>query len=71
MMRRLKNLEALKDEIGHLEEASSLLDIIYYSFDSYYDFRDFVVKNAKCYTDTERSKLSSRLDAYFNFDDSE
>lgn len=71
MVLELKTLEALKDEIGHLEEAASLLDIIYNCFDSYYEFRDFVVKNAKCYTDEERSRLGSRLDAYFNFDDSE
>jgi len=71
MMAELKTLEALKNEIGHLEEAASLLDIVYNSFDSHYEFRNFIVKNAKCYTDEEKSRLGSRLDAYFNFDDSE
>ena len=45
----LKNLEALKNEISHLEEAAELLNIIYNCFDNYYDFRNFVEKNHKYY----------------------
>ena len=67
----LKNLEGLKEEIAHLEEAERLVDIFENCFPSYYEFRDFVEKNAKYLTEYEKNRLGSRLDEYFNFDDSE
>ena len=44
-METLKNLEALKDEIAHLEEAAELVEIFENCFPSYYEFKDFVEKN--------------------------
>ncbi len=67
----LKNLEALKEEIAHLEEAERLIEIFEHCFNSYYEFRDFVIKNAKCLSESEQKGLLCRLDGYFNFDDEE
>lgn len=67
----LKNINALRDEIEHLEEAAKLLDIIENCFSDYYSFRDFVEKNAKYLTNEEKNRLGTRIDHYFNFDDSE
>lgn len=70
-MIELKNINALRDEVDHLEEAANLLAIVENCFDSYYDFRNFVEKNARCLTDEDKNRLASRIDRYFNFDDSE
>lgn len=67
----LKNLEGLKEEIAHLEEAERLIEIFKSCFFSYYEFRDFVIKNATRITEREQDNLWGRLDKYFNFDDSE
>lgn len=67
----LKNLEALKEEIASLEEAKRLVEIFENCFPSYYEFRQFVEKNAKYLTDEEKNRLGPRLDRYFDFDDSE
>ncbi len=67
----LKALEALKDEIAHLEEAEKLVEIFKNCFPDYYAFRDFVEKNAKYLTNEEKNRLGSRIDSYFKFDDSE
>lgn len=67
----LKNLEGLKEEIAHLEEAERFVEIFKSCFFSYYEFREFVIKNATCVTEYERDGLVSRFDRYFNFDDSE
>lgn len=66
----LKNLNNLKDEIEYLEEAEWLVKIFKSCFFSYYEFKDFVIKNASV-TERERDCLRGRLDMHFNFDDSE
>lgn len=67
----LKNLEALKEEIAHLEEAERLVEMFENCFNSYYEFRDFVIKNTKYISERERNSLWGRLDEYFDFDDEE
>lgn len=67
----LKCLEALKEEIASLEEAKKLVEIFENCFPSYYEFRNFVKENAKYLTNEEKNRLGTRLDDYFNFDDSE
>ncbi len=68
----LKTLNTLKNEIEHLEEAAELVEVFQNCFDTYYDFRDFISKHAKSvFTDADKSRLLTRLDRYFNFDDSE
>ena len=52
----LKNLEALKEEIAFLEEAKRLVEIFENCFPSYYEFRQFVEKNAKYLTDEEKNR---------------
>ena len=66
----LKNLKGLKEEIAHLEEAERFVEIFKSCFFSYYEFRDFVIKNANL-SEGERERLCGRLDEYFDFDDSE
>lgn len=67
----LKNLEALKEEIAHLEEAERLVEIFKNCFDSYYEFRNFVIDHARFLTTDEENRLWGKLDDYFGFDDEE
>lgn len=66
----LKTLNTLKNEIEHLEEAAELLDLVYNCFDSHYEFRRFVESHNK-FTTTAKGSVGTRIDNYFNFDDSE
>lgn len=61
----LKNLEFLKDELAYLEEAEELLRAIEYCF-NYYELRRIL--REKHY---EGSKMASKLNNHFGFDDSE
>lgn len=61
----LKNLDAIKEELDHLYEAANLLEIVRNCFNSHYEFRDFVEKHS-----FDKS-IGTRVDRYFNFDDSE
>lgn len=65
----LKNLNAIRDELDHLYEAANLLEIIRNCFDSHYDFRAFVEKHHKGFGN--EILIGTRIDNYFNFDDSE
>lgn len=66
----LKNLDAIRDELSHLYEAANLLEIVANCFDSHYEFRNFVESHHKG-VDCGMKSIGSRIDDYFNFDDSE
>ena len=66
----LKNIEALKDEINHLEEAEELLNEIFYGFGSY-GLRTLLQEHRKDFFPTDVNVLLSKLENHFDFDDSE
>ena len=66
----MKNIEALKDEINHLEEAEELLNEIFYGFGPYW-IRTLLQERRKDFFPTDVNVLLSKLENHFNFDDSE
>ena len=66
----LKNINALKDEISHLEEAESLLHEIYFGLGPY-RIRTVLQEYRKEFFITDVDQLLTKLDRHFNFDDSE
>lgn len=64
----LKNLEALKNEINHLEEAEELLRELVLGFGPY-GIHSVLREHKNDFTDV--GQLITRLDRHFNFDDSE
>ena len=65
-----KNLEGLKDEINHLEEAEELLHELYYGFGPY-EIHAMLQEHKKDFFPTDVNQLIGKLDNHFNFDDSE
>ena len=61
----LPNLENLLNEINYLKESEELLRAIYFCFDHYELCRILREKHF------DGSKIVSKLDNHFNFDDSE
>lgn len=66
----LKNLEALKDEINHLEEAEELLHEIYFGLGPY-EIRKVLQEHSKEFLPNHVGQLLVKLDNHFGFDDSE
>lgn len=64
----LKNLEALKNEINHLEEAEELLRELVLGFGPY-GIHAVLREHKNEFTDV--GQLITKLDRHFNFDDSE
>lgn len=65
-----KNLEGLKDEINHLEEAENLLHEVYFGLGPY-GIRTVLQEHRKDFFPTDVDQLLTKLDNHFNFDDSE
>jgi hypothetical protein len=66
----LKNIEALKDELNHLEEAENLLHEVYFGLGPY-GIRQVLQEHRKEFFPTDVDQLLVKLDRHFNFDDSE
>lgn len=66
----LKNIEALKNEINHLEEAENLFHEIYFGL-GHYGIRTVLQEHRKEFFPTDVDQLLVKLDNHFNFDDSE
>lgn len=65
-----KNLEALRSEINHLEEAEELLHELYFGLGPY-GIHAILREHKKDFLSTDADQLSTKLDNHFNFDDSE
>ena len=65
----LKNLEALKNEINHLEEAEELLRELIFGFGPY-GIHAILREHKNDFT-TDVIQLIGKLDRHFTFDDSE
>ena len=66
----MKNLNGLKEEISHLEEAEELLHELYFGFGPY-GLRNLIKEKEKEFFPTDVNKLITKLDNHFEFDDSE
>ena len=65
-----KNLEALKNEVAHLEEAEDLLNELYFGFGPY-GIRRLLQEHRNDFFPTNVDQLLTKLENHFNFDDSE
>jgi len=66
----LKNINALKDEINHLEEAEGLLHELYFGLGPY-GIRRVLQEHREDFLPKKADQLLTRLENHFNFDDSE
>lgn len=66
----LKNINALKDEINHLEEAEDLLHELYFGLGPY-GIRRVLQEHREDFLPNKADQLLTRLENHFNFDDSE
>lgn len=62
-----KNLDNFLNDLYKLQEGSSLLESLYYGIGPY-NFRNLIRDN---FEREEAMKITSRLERYFEFDDSE
>ena len=65
-----KNLEALKGEIAHLEEAEDLLRELYFGLGPY-GIRRVLQEHREDFLPNKADQLLTKLENHFNFDDSE
>lgn len=66
----LKNINALKDEINHLEEAEDLLHELYFGLGPY-GIRRVLQEHREDFLPNKADQLLTKLENHFNFDDSE
>ena len=66
----LKNINALKDEINHLEEAEDLLHELYFGLGRY-GIRRVIQEHRDDFLPNKVDQLLTKLENHFNFDDSE
>lgn len=66
----LKNINALKDEINHLEEAEDLLHELYFGLGPY-GIRRVLQEHREDFLPNKVDQLLTKLENHFNFDDSE
>lgn len=66
----LKNINALKDELNHLEEAEDLLNELYFGLGPY-EIRRILQEHHKDFLPNRANQLLTKLENHFNFDDSD